>query len=553
MSSKVHDNSAHLLVVGTGVCESHPVPVAPSSRRLATVLFLDVVGSTAIASDLGDRRWRELQSRFRRAVRSHLKAHGGREEDTAGDGFFATFAEPAQAVLAASLIVREVQRLGIEVRCGLHTGECEFIDGKLGGIAAHIGARVMSLAGASEVMVSSTVRDLVTGSDLIFEDFSIHELKGVPGTWQIFALRQVDGEALPDRLPAALAAERLLSVQPNTPLRRGRWLIATAPLAVIVVIAVTALTAAGSPGRAKPKPIAILSIDAVTRAVHTVAPDALFSQGAHGLGYAVNGALWQATDAALLRRDKRTGAVLQRIPLPYSWRVVSFGFGAVWVGVVDPNDATDDRVEKIDPVSGHLDHSARLPRSSEPVAMNPGTDAMWMVDSMGALHRFDPLTGALTRTSATTAGSPGSVIPLKSGIFVCDCINGDIVVMSSDGSRVVRHLNLPEHGYLAAIKGASDGTPDAYVVDPSAATLTPLDSTTGKVGRPVGVAGDVADAAIGFGAIWIASIDAVYRVDLNTQERVKIPMPQGISAGSIAIDPASGKVFVINCGCPRTS
>ncbi|HYQ10008.1 MAG TPA: adenylate/guanylate cyclase domain-containing protein, partial [Gaiellaceae bacterium] len=132
-------------------------------RRLATVLFVDIVGSTALASELGDARWRELLTRFRRIVRDELKRNGGREQDTAGDGFFATFGEPARALACAAAIVIEVQQLGVDVRAGVHTGECEEIDGKLGGIAVHIGSRIMALAGPAEVLTTGTVRDLVAG------------------------------------------------------------------------------------------------------------------------------------------------------------------------------------------------------------------------------------------------------------------------------------------------------------------------------------------------------------------------------------------------------
>src|SRR3954466_5659000 len=140
--------------------------MAPSAvhRRLATVLFLDIVGSTTIARELGDARWRVVLGRFREVVRRELKRHNGREADTAGDGFFATFSEPVQALRCAAGITLAVQELGLDVRAGVHTGECEEIDGKLGGIAVHIGARVMSLGGAADVLATGTAKDLVIGS-----------------------------------------------------------------------------------------------------------------------------------------------------------------------------------------------------------------------------------------------------------------------------------------------------------------------------------------------------------------------------------------------------
>ena len=155
-------------------------------RVLATVLFTDVVGSTDKAIELGDREWRQLLERHHAVVRAMLARYRGNEVDTAGDGFLATFDGPARAIRCAQAIVGEVPRLGIEVRAGVHTGECETIDGKVGGIAVHIGARVGALAGPSEVVVSQTVKDLVAGSGLTFEDAGEHELKGVPDRWRLY-------------------------------------------------------------------------------------------------------------------------------------------------------------------------------------------------------------------------------------------------------------------------------------------------------------------------------------------------------------------------------
>jgi class 3 adenylate cyclase len=157
-------------------------------RVLATVLFTDIVGSTEHANKLGDRNWHDLLNQHNSLVRKELAHFRGVEIDTTGDGFFATFDGPARAISCALAISDDVQRLGIQIRTGLHTGECELMGKKVGGIAVHIGARVMAHSGANEVLVSSTVKDLVAGSGIKFEDRGIHVLKGMPDEWHLYAV-----------------------------------------------------------------------------------------------------------------------------------------------------------------------------------------------------------------------------------------------------------------------------------------------------------------------------------------------------------------------------
>jgi len=162
--------------------------VAPDTeeRFVTTVLFTDIVGSTELASKLGDAKWRDRLRDFHALGRRQLEAQRGREIDTAGDGLFAIFDGPARAIRCAAAVAREAKGLGIDVRAGLHTGEVEPSGDKVSGMAVHIGARVMALAGAGEVLVSSTTRDLVSGSGIEFEARGAHALKGVPGEWQVF-------------------------------------------------------------------------------------------------------------------------------------------------------------------------------------------------------------------------------------------------------------------------------------------------------------------------------------------------------------------------------
>lgn len=164
-------------------------PAGPATGRfLTTLLFLDIAGSTERAADVGDAIWRDLLERYHGLARRELRLFGGIEVDTAGDGVFARFDGPARAIRCAAAIRDATRELGMQIRCGLHTGECELMEEGLGGLAVHIGARIVATASPGEVLVSNTVKDLVAGSGIEFRDRGAHVLKGVPGKWRLFSL-----------------------------------------------------------------------------------------------------------------------------------------------------------------------------------------------------------------------------------------------------------------------------------------------------------------------------------------------------------------------------
>ena len=163
-------------------------PPLASERTLATVLFTDIVESTEMAAEIGDRRWRDLLEAHHALVRKHLGRFDGHEVDTAGDGFLAVFDGPARAIRCARDIIRDLQAIDLQLRAGVHTGECEVVDGKVAGIAVSIGARVASLAKPGQILVSGTVKDLVAGSGIRFRNEGRRGLKGIPGEWLIFSV-----------------------------------------------------------------------------------------------------------------------------------------------------------------------------------------------------------------------------------------------------------------------------------------------------------------------------------------------------------------------------
>jgi class 3 adenylate cyclase len=204
---------------------------------LVTVLFTDIVGSTEIAAELGDRRWRDLVRRHHAVVRRELKRFRGRELDTAGDGFFARFDRPADAIRCACAISDGVRELGIEIRAGIHVGEAEVLERKVGGIAVNVAARVMGVAKGGEVLVSSTLRDAAAGSGFAFADHGTHRLKGIEGEWRLFEVTSVDGE----RRSLPLAAEearvrRGFSEAVPVHRRRDRALAVAAGALVLAVV-----------------------------------------------------------------------------------------------------------------------------------------------------------------------------------------------------------------------------------------------------------------------------------------------------------------------------
>jgi class 3 adenylate cyclase len=524
------------------------------TRRLATVLFLDIVGSTALASELGDRRWRELLTRFRRLVRAQLKRHGGREQDTAGDGFFATFSHPAEAIRAAVAIAGAVNNLGLAIRLGIHTGECELIDGKLGGIAVHIGSRVMALAGPAEVLVTGTVRDLVVGSGMSFEERGAHELKGLPGTWAVYGLLEVDNEPIPAPLSPSEALVRLAAVEPDLRRRRRRRrALGAAAAGGLVALAVTIpLLAFGGGTRAASTGarVSVVRLDPVRSRIVATLRDHAVSVNDWGRMWIVNGTLWQQIrphNVELVRRDVRTGRIEQTIPVPADTLEFAFGFGSIWllrsVGT-DLGHAGPD-VERIDQLSGRP--LKTIPLSGVAVlgqaTIAAGAGAVWVLSEGGALTRIDPLADRVTGTYQTGAIETTTLIPLTRYAWICECVNHQ-VLRFDERTHATTTFTIPEHAVLAGVVSKRRQT--LWLLDTGGATLTPMNPRSGATGQPLGLEGKPQQAVIAFGAIWAAAGHVVDRVDLQTRQRSTVGMPPGVWAGSIAADPGSGAIWIGN-------
>jgi class 3 adenylate cyclase len=510
-------------------------------RRLSTVLFLDIVGSTALASELGDARWRELLTRFRRIVRDELKHHRGHEEDTAGDGLFATFAEPARALSCAAAIVVEVQKLGIDVRAGVHVGECEEIDGKLGGIAVHIGSRIMALAGPAEVLTSGTVRDLVAGSGASFEDRGTHELKGVEGSRQVFSLRAVE-TSLPEPLSPDEAAARLALISAPARRRSIRVALAAAVLVVAAAIAVPLLAFGGG----TKAPIGLIRLDGHTGRIAQVERDTV-SHGNWDNMEAAAGTLWQyvSQEKQLLARDGRSGRVRYSLPIDIECRCqVALGFGAIWlIGDRPVKNTISATLTRIDDVSGRVVKRIVLPGSTVNGTVATGNGAVWVLESGGSLFRINPISNRVSGRYATDAVETNTLVPLAGFNWICECTVNEILRFDPRNGRS-RTFSIPTQAFLVGV----DSSRTLWLLDPTNSTLTALDPRTGTAQSPLGLTGDPIQAVVAFGSIWVAAGKVVDRVNLATNERRSIAMPKGVWAGSIAVDHASGAIWVGNSG-----
>jgi len=222
---------------------------------LATLVFTDIVGSTQVAEELGDRRWRELLARHHRFVREGLRAFGGRELDTAGDGTFSRFDSPASAINFAAATADALRELGVEIRAGIHIGECEVFEGKLSGVNVHAAARTMGRAGPGEILVTGSVRDLVRGAGFGFADRGAHELRGIEGEWQLFEVTSIDDSHRAPPLPEGDARARRGQIEPPPLAKRRRVRLIAAASVTGVVLAAAAFGLVQAVGGASAAPL----------------------------------------------------------------------------------------------------------------------------------------------------------------------------------------------------------------------------------------------------------------------------------------------------------
>ena len=498
---------------------------AKPERFLATVMFTDIAGSTEKTVELGDHQWRRLLDRHNQIVRRELKRFGGREIDTAGDGFFAIFDQPANGIRCATAINEQVHALGIDIRAGLHLGEVEVMGPKVGGIAVNIGARVASKAQGGEVLISSTMRDLVSGSDLRFIERGEHDLKGVPGTWRLFALDLYRSEETPLLFPGEIT-EQL----------RPRWqrasTIIVAGLVVVAVIVATVLFTRpkGAAAQLPPGENTVGVIDA--RGGKFVAaikvgerPQAIAASG--GDIWALNFA-----DQTVSRIDARSRTVTRTLSVGGAPTGIAIGGGSVWITTGFGQNGGSGSLLRFNINDNSL--SARIDVGDGADGVVFGGDQVWVTNEVSdSVARVDPQTNSVI--SIPVGHNPKSIAFGAGAVWVANTLDNSVSRVDPTTSHVTRiSLRFPPSGIAATAEAV-------WVTSASGSSLVRIDPRTNGIVTTISIDGGPTGVSASPEGVWVttARTHMAVRIDPRTNKVDRLlhnnGMPDGVAAGSKAI------------------
>ncbi len=513
-------------------------------RALGAVLFTDIVGSTAIAAEMGNTRWGELVERHHRLLRRLIGRFGGHEVDTAGDGFFVTFERPADAIRCAVVSVEAVRELGIEIRAGVSFGELETVGRKAGGLVVNTAARVMAVAGPGEVLVPASVKDIVPGSGIAFVEHGVHQFKGFEGDFRLFKVTDVDGRPPAPPLEEEEAAGRRSEIFPSgarrVPLIVG---LGAGAVAVIVAAALVVPRLVGeeptAPRGAGPLRHSVARIDVETGDVGT--PIFLGGAGPQGLGLGFvehplavgEGGVWLVRPPGLLHIDPLHEDVRSEVidvGVGQSQTVVT-GFDAVWA-------LSAATLYQVHPGTDEVEEFLVLPIPSGISTWSLALgDAIWVGVSDGSLVRVDPRTEA--RDQVDTRLSIDAIAATRDHLWVADILAGAVFPFDPDS---LRRAGPPVEirGSLDRMVGRGDGL---WILDQHAGVVTRLDAVSHTLSDPTRVGDDPTDIAIGLEAVWVGDLDgSLYRVDASTFEVQEFPV--GAEVLGVAVDEEAGSVWV---------
>ena len=522
-----------------------------SGRFLTTILFVDIVGSTELAATVGDAAWRGLLGRYYAAVRDRLRRFGGRQIDTAGDGLFASFDAPADAITCALAIRDTATELGFAIRAGLHMGEVQTIEGKVGGIAVHIGARIAAVAGPGEVLVSGTVKDLVQGSGLRFEERGERELKGVPGRWSLFAAAPpAEDAAVPvgaapsptERRtvgPRASVGDGLYRLLPRSRVARG---ILVAAVAIVLVAITGDLFLAGGNGVPSPSPVAQVSptaslvpsvavganslgrLDPVSG---TVGSDVAVGALPSGIAVASDGSIWvtNTTAGTVSRLDPTGSRVIQTVegagPSPTG---IAAGADAIWVA-----ESGGQKVARISPATNTVVKEYPVGNGPSGVAVDTAGQ-VWVTDRLdGTLVRLDPDSGHVTPYAIGL--TPMDVAVGAGAVWVSDYDKGAVVRVDPRDGSVLARVNV---GNGASAIAASDAA--VWVANRLDGTVSHIDPLTNSVVGAPAVGAEPTGVAIAQDAVWVAVASTSELVEIDPRSSAIVRrIPLGASPQAVAM------------------
>jgi YVTN family beta-propeller protein len=507
-----------------------------AERFLTTVVMTDIVGSTEHAAELGDSAWRALLQQHHALIRAELRRHGGREMDTAGDGFFVIFDAPATAVGCVLAIADEVRTLGLEIRAGVHVGEVQQMAGKVTGIAVVIASRIMATGGAGDVLVSATVRDLTAGSGLSFDDRGVRQLKGVPGEWRVYAVGRAEAEAVGPGLPAAARERRAATVRraQARPIWQRRPRLTAGIAGALAVLLATSGLLLWKPWQ----PPALASVAENSVGVIDTGRAEIIGEtqvGERPSGIAVgDGYVWVTNTGAdaVSQINLQTGEVLSRIAVGRSPSGVAVAEGSVWV--TNSGDRTITRINsEIGQVVG-----APIQVGNGPTAIAAAGSVLWVANSTDStVVSVDAQTGEVGHKTGVGAG-PIALAADDSAVWV----------VSEDGA-VVTQLD-PVTGVTLAAPIQIGARPTAIALDDDSAWITAADGTVTRIDRAanrirstIDIGGSLTAIAMSGKWIWVGSQDGhIYQVDPTSQ--VVRPEPISIGSAISALTAVEGQVWL---------
>ncbi|MGH2641800.1 MAG: adenylate/guanylate cyclase domain-containing protein [Actinomycetota bacterium] len=514
-------------------------------RGLGAVLFTDIVSSTSIAAEIGNSRWSELVTRHHRLIRAELRRFGGREQDTAGDGFFATFERPVDAIRCAVAATEAVRTLGIEIRAGVSFGQLELVEGKAGGLIVNTAARVMSVAGAGEVLVPAAVKDLVPGTGISFDDHGTHDLKGIEGDLRLFRVTEVDGRAAAEPLGSEEAAERRAAIVPIASRRASIIVGGVAAAAVAVVVGVWALAGddPNPPRGVAPTPLHFaVEFEAETAAVVQRIPYP--NPGRPEVSHfgtqmvAGQGAVWVEDSTAyaptVLRVDPVHGDV-ERVVVRGNAFTLSLaeGFDAIWV--------SSNKLIRINPATREFREVLQIPLpagGSGETSVATDRKRLWIGTAQGILRRVDP-TGTVTAERTVTDGIQ-LIAASEDGVWVVDQLAGVVVRVDPVSLRRVG-APISVTGTIDAIDVLGD---DVWALDFGTGLLTEISVTSDRQVGLVTVPAGATSLDAGLGAVWVGHADGtITKVDPVTTTASTFTQVEG-TIRALAVDAARGSIWV---------